>query len=627
MSFYAQGALRVQKLLSVLFCGSLGVLAGCEAPAPGAEPIRPLPPRASCTDGIRNGLETDVDCGPDCARCAFGKTCVEGSNCLSGLCEAERCVAPASCGNGVKDRTETDVDCGGGCGPCDLDRACVIDSDCGSGTCWDLCVPAACRVQNLVLLVGTQGAHGYPHLLWPHPDGFAGRQSEQLTAAFMQTSVRNGATGTNFGGTLSNVTDYVNPPAMASRGWLGPWAAGERFKRIYGIDNRAFGGFRSSLAASRTVDQFFYGSDTVPSNTLGGSDKNFIVAGRETPWLNQYGLRKSMTIIDGGLADPVFIRGANNTWLDYGQGLTLMAAAAVAQNLRQAPIPVIFMPDGMIQRKGTRSLPFYGENVPAGAPAPLQAADASALAVAVSLQLGIPLAELVPTPEDRARYGYTGASSAKLVNMRDSMIVAAKLLARGITAQIAIGYFDDAPADLFTSSGNASINASTAAAAQGNLYDAFMDDLMAVADPACPQQRLGDNTVIAMVGDTPEDGVSRQWWDPSRPSGAQNRLWVMSNGFLKTGAFGGDRPRYVGDSTGDSRFGAGEGGLYDLTTGDLRPFAAGSSLINGVDLRMQYGETAAAAVLYSVVHGQLALVNKSYRGPAFPALLSVNPPR
>lgn len=604
-----------------------GVLAGCEAAPQSPDTSKPQPPRPSCNDGVRNGMETDVDCGPGCSQCPFGKTCTEGNDCISGLCEAEHCVAPASCGNGVKERTETDVDCGGGCGPCDLDRACVFDHDCVSGTCWDVCVPAACRVQNLVLMVGIEGAHGYPHLLWPHPDNFTGRESQQLPAAFMQNSETYGARGTDFGGTLSNVINYVGPPSMGSRGWLGTWAGGQRFKRIYGIDNRAFGGFRSPQATSRALDQAFYGSETVPSNTGGAPSQNFIVAARETPWLDKYQLSKTMTIIEGGLADPIFIRGANNTWLDYGQGLTLMAAAAIAQNPRQAPIPVIFVPDIMRQKRNNKYIPFYGENVPVGAPPPLQVVDAAALAAAVSRQLGIPLAELLPTPEDWARYGYTGSSAFKIVNMRDNMIVAAKLLKRGITSQIAIGYFDDAPSSLFSSAGEAGINASTAAAAQGNIYNAFMDDLMAVADPACPQLRLGDNTVIAMVGDTPEDGVSRQWRDPSRLSGAQNRMWVLSNGFLKTGAFGGDRPRFVGDNDGTYQFGAGEGGLYDLTNGDLLPFTPGSSLINGADLRMQYGEIAAAAVLYSVVHGQLSIVNKHYRGPAFPALLSTNPPR
>ena len=53
------------------------------------------PPAATCTDGSRNGGETDVDCGgPSCPRCAADRLCAAATDCLSGLCEG-RCV---SCG-------------------------------------------------------------------------------------------------------------------------------------------------------------------------------------------------------------------------------------------------------------------------------------------------------------------------------------------------------------------------------------------------------------------------------------------------------------------------------------------------------------------------------------------------
>jgi hypothetical protein len=38
-------------------------------------------------DGIKNGAETDVDCGgPDCPKCPDGKGCAAGSDCQSGFC-------------------------------------------------------------------------------------------------------------------------------------------------------------------------------------------------------------------------------------------------------------------------------------------------------------------------------------------------------------------------------------------------------------------------------------------------------------------------------------------------------------------------------------------------------------
>ncbi|MFT4310513.1 MAG: hypothetical protein ACMXYC_02685, partial [Candidatus Woesearchaeota archaeon] len=48
----------------------------------------------TCTDGIKNGLETDVDCGgPDCLGCELTKQCQIHSDCRSGNCQAGICVA------------------------------------------------------------------------------------------------------------------------------------------------------------------------------------------------------------------------------------------------------------------------------------------------------------------------------------------------------------------------------------------------------------------------------------------------------------------------------------------------------------------------------------------------------
>ena len=92
----------------------------------------------SCTDQIQTGEETDQDCGgPGCQPCADGRRCVVGTDCASTDCysgAADRtCV---SCSNGVVDGSETDVDCGGLCQQrCDLAQHCVTGSDCGTRYC------------------------------------------------------------------------------------------------------------------------------------------------------------------------------------------------------------------------------------------------------------------------------------------------------------------------------------------------------------------------------------------------------------------------------------------------------------------------------------------------------------
>jgi hypothetical protein len=92
---------------------------------------------SGCTDGIRDGMETDVDCGgSSCPKCADGKNCSNDSDCQNGDCSNDKCV---SCKvDGVKNGTETDVDCGGGvCPKCAAGKACSGKWDCTT----DFCVP------------------------------------------------------------------------------------------------------------------------------------------------------------------------------------------------------------------------------------------------------------------------------------------------------------------------------------------------------------------------------------------------------------------------------------------------------------------------------------------------------
>src|SRR4029079_4445692 len=52
--------------------------------------------KASCIDGVRNGTETDVDCGGNCNACADGQHCSVYTDCsivcVSGICASKLCV-------------------------------------------------------------------------------------------------------------------------------------------------------------------------------------------------------------------------------------------------------------------------------------------------------------------------------------------------------------------------------------------------------------------------------------------------------------------------------------------------------------------------------------------------------
>ena len=115
----------------------------------------------TCTDGVKNGAETAVDCGGGgCSPCAAGQGCALATDCSSGVCAGSVCVAPAaSCGDATLNGTETDVHCGGpSCPPCAAGKVCVAPGDCASGRC----VGGACAPRVLISEVRSRGSGG-PH--------------------------------------------------------------------------------------------------------------------------------------------------------------------------------------------------------------------------------------------------------------------------------------------------------------------------------------------------------------------------------------------------------------------------------------------------------------------------------
>lgn len=137
-----------------------------------------------CTNGTKDGGESDVDCGgPDCKGCDVGQKCKDDAHCANGICEQGVCCGTqcngacrscdgqdnggqngvcaqanagldpgkhcgdqglgscdangqCSCTNGVKDGSETDVDCGGpDCPKCADGLGCGGNADCDNGHC------------------------------------------------------------------------------------------------------------------------------------------------------------------------------------------------------------------------------------------------------------------------------------------------------------------------------------------------------------------------------------------------------------------------------------------------------------------------------------------------------------
>jgi hypothetical protein len=114
-------------------CGTQGCAGGvancCQAP--------------SCSDGVVNQGETDIDCGGSCPACPTGNACNTATDCQSGVCRAggcaggvARCCRAPSCTDGVANGDEPLIDCGNvACGLCAIDHACTLDAECASGLC------------------------------------------------------------------------------------------------------------------------------------------------------------------------------------------------------------------------------------------------------------------------------------------------------------------------------------------------------------------------------------------------------------------------------------------------------------------------------------------------------------
>ncbi|CAF4015699.1 unnamed protein product, partial [Adineta steineri] len=90
----------------------------------------------TCTDGIMNDDETDIDCGGSCSKCTVGQKCTLTNDCANVQCINDICAIP-TCTDGIKNQDETDLDCGGStCTKrCSSEQACLSNTDCTTDNC------------------------------------------------------------------------------------------------------------------------------------------------------------------------------------------------------------------------------------------------------------------------------------------------------------------------------------------------------------------------------------------------------------------------------------------------------------------------------------------------------------
>lgn len=111
-------------------CASNRCVAGACAPSP----LTNL--STTCNDNIKNGNESDVDCGGQCVPCDDSGSCRTGGDCLSAFCSAARICESADCNDDIQNGEEKGPDCGGNCPTgCPIDSACVFSAECATGYC------------------------------------------------------------------------------------------------------------------------------------------------------------------------------------------------------------------------------------------------------------------------------------------------------------------------------------------------------------------------------------------------------------------------------------------------------------------------------------------------------------
>jgi hypothetical protein len=120
---------------------------------------------ASCNDTVRNGAETDVNCGGSvCGACADGKLCDVGTDCQSKICDSGYCAAPY-CRDGVQNGAETARDCGGGCDGCAFGSPCGTGSDCLTGACTN--GACTCAAHDFTFTVQSSRGGSSAGAAWP----------------------------------------------------------------------------------------------------------------------------------------------------------------------------------------------------------------------------------------------------------------------------------------------------------------------------------------------------------------------------------------------------------------------------------------------------------------------------
>jgi len=202
--------------------------------------------------------------------------------------------------------------------------------------------------------------------------------------------------------------------------------------------------------------------------------------------------------------------------------------------------------------------------------------------------------QLRPTTDDITRYGLNGAS-AKLQQIGQTLITTVKAFKLNLTNAVLLPGMNDDPHGFFADLQN------SVATVQGlgRIWESFFADLMAEDDPMCAGAKLGDNTVMAWVGDTHKDPFQQSGW-PDGTANNSSAMWVLGAGQLRAGWFG----QAKADGSIET---------WNPTTGQNMPGGSSAAMAG----------PAGGAVLFAVAKGDLRRVQDFYRGPGLDGVVKL----
>jgi len=358
------------------------------------------------------------------------------------------------------------------------------------------------------------------------------------------------------------------------------------------------------------------------------TDKPFVYA-PESPWQAMDKRRRITGFMAGTNQTHTATPGSAAT---LGNGVSMLAAAAAIQRTTPSLLPVIAITplnfgaapgapqvatvgdaEGMVELFNSAASrvtlaveedaalfeayykAFVGLNAAAGRPTwahQLRVGKTSANFLGKNLA-----AQLAPTADDLTRYDIGAGTPTRISQIGRAFITTARAFKLGLTQSVMLPVMRDDPHGAF----NDMNNLRNTVAHLGKLFNEFINDLDAIPDPVCTSRSLGDNIVMTVHGDTPKNPRARGGWPDGTPNNS-NWLYVMGNGHLKTGWFGGVR----NDGSTDG---------FDPTTGANVPNQQSNAT----------SAAAGAAVAFAVAKGDMRRVQDFYNGPSIAGIVNQAP--